>query len=109
MQSRDGRRYSMIMLITGLWLAVLTALKLSGSTEAPRLMAQAEPPAEKCQPYEYKDSEGHCKDLPDVLHHRGPYEPRAGEQCWTECLCHQGQSPADVGCGSCSYVGMVCR
>jgi hypothetical protein len=51
---------------------------------------------------------GKCVDKPGTIHHSGDYEPVAGEECWVECLCYEGQYPTGESCSPCSFVGMVC-
>lgn len=62
----------------------------------------------KCDPWQHEEN-GQCVDNPGVHHHHGHYDPAAGEQCWVECMCYEGQYPANQSCAPCSYVGMVCQ
>ncbi len=64
---------------------------------------------DRCPPYQHRDDNGHCVDDPGVQHHHGHYDPEPGEQCWVECLCHEGEYPSGNSCSPCSYVGMVCK
>jgi len=64
---------------------------------------------DKCDPWQYRDQNGDCVDKPHTHHIHGEHHaPEAGEECWVECLCEQGQYPANDSCAPCSFVGTVC-
>lgn len=70
--------------------------------------SQGQDDKNQCHPWQEKDKNDNCVDKPGVEHHHGHYEPQKGEKCWVECLCKEGESPADSSCAPCSYVGVVC-
>lgn len=59
---------------------------------------------EKAHPWQHKVN-GECVDKPGVCHNCG--QP-SGYNCWVECLCREGQYPANDSCSPCSRVGTVC-
>ena len=60
------------------------------------------------KPWQVKDANGNCADGPNVFRPGAGYAPGAGEMCWAECECYEGQSPAADNCAPCSYLGQVC-
>ena len=63
---------------------------------------------QQCQPWQVKDDNGNCVDGPNVFRPGAGYSPGAGESCWAECECYNGQYPAADNCAPCSYLGQVC-
>jgi hypothetical protein len=62
-----------------------------------------------CKPWQYRDENGDCVDKPHAHHFHGEHhEAEAGEECWVECLCEEGQYPGGDSCAPCSFVGTVC-
>jgi len=97
----------LVLAVSTISLPVLRYGRTIRASNAP--INKIQPDEERCQPWQYRDEDGHCKDRPGVHHHHGHYDPQPGETCWIECLCREGQAPSGNSCGSCSFVGMVCK
>src|SRR5213082_754589 len=95
-----------ILLVVSVSLLIALLPFRSSGQSAQRLMAQDD--QEECQRWQYRDRNGDCVDRRDTFRPSGDYHPHSGEQCWVECLCHEGQFPGGNGCSPCSYVGLVC-
>src|SRR5258707_5284219 len=105
---RATNRFSLILPFC-LFLAVgITVLPRARGFSPPIIEAEQEDDCEKAHPWQHK-VDGKCVDKPHVHHYEGQHhDPGAGETCWIECWCRDGQSPGSVDCGSCSFAGTVC-
>jgi hypothetical protein len=105
---RPTLRYSLILLIFGIAVALsATSFRLDNhprASSSPAVVAQDK----QCQEWEHKEGDNCVRD-PDAYDQPSDHTPGPGEKCWVQCLCRQGQYPADQSCSPCSKVGMVCK
>ena len=95
-------RFSILLPIS-LFIAIGFTTMPNSKSPSPHLQDQKDE-CEKKHPWQHKVN-GQCVDKPGVCRNCGQPE---GYECWVECLCREGEYPANESCAPCSRVGTVC-
>ena len=104
-------RSVVILFLFGLGAALSFAPSMGNNQAAASLRLVTQQKKDECEekkPWQHKVN-GECVDKPGTIHHNDRnYQRQPSEECWIECLCYDGQNMSGDGCGSCSFVSIVC-